>query len=125
MFTDMVGYTSLSQRNESLALELLDEHRQLVRPHFIKNDGKEIKTIGDGFLVEFASALEAVRCAFDIQQSMHESNATRSLDHRMLLRIGIHVGEVVFSDGDIHGDAAQSKLRVRVPMVLPRFALHG
>ena len=112
MFTDMVGYTSLSQRNESLALALLDEQRRLVRPHFARHNGKEIKTIGDGFLVEFASALEAVRCAFDVQQSMHESNATRALDSRMMLRIGIHVGDVVFGGGDIHGDAVNIASRI-------------
>jgi len=112
MFTDMVGYTSLSQQNESLALELLEEHRQLVRPLFPKHRGKEIKSIGDAFLVEFASALEAVRCAFDVQQLMHETNSTRPLHTRMLLRIGIHVGDVVFSAGDMHGDAVNIASRI-------------
>lgn len=67
MFTDMGGYTSLSERSEFLAMELLEGHRKLIRCFFPKHNGRETRTIGDAFLVEFASALEAVRCVFDIQ----------------------------------------------------------
>ena len=112
MFTDMVGFTSLSQKNEALSMELLKEHRKLVRSFFSKHNGREVNTMGDAFLVEFASALEAVRCAFVIQQAMHESNEGGSLDGRLLLRIGIHVGDVIFSAGDIHGDAVNIASRI-------------
>mgnify|MGYP001110048971 CR=1 FL=1 len=77
MFTDPVGYTALRQRNEALAMQLLEEHRRLVRPFFPKHNGREVKTIGDAFLVEFERPLEATRCAFDIQQSLSELNSGR------------------------------------------------
>jgi len=65
MFTDMVDYTTMTEKNEAVALTLLEEHRQLLRPVFARHGGREVKTVGDGFLVELPSALEAVRCALD------------------------------------------------------------
>ena len=69
MFTDMVGYSALSQRNEALALELLAESQRLLRTQFPLFNGREVKTTGDGFLVEFPSALQATQCAVEIQRA--------------------------------------------------------
>jgi class 3 adenylate cyclase len=75
MFTDMVGYSALSQRDEKLAQELLEEHRRLLREIFPRFNGTEIKTIGDAFLVEFGSALEAAQCAIEIQRTLANRDA--------------------------------------------------
>ncbi len=112
MFTDMIGYTALGQRNESLSLALVDEQRRLIRPVLHRHHGREVKTIGDGFLVEFSSAMDAVRCAYDIQRTTREFNISAPVEQKLHLRIGVHLGDVVESQGDISGDAVNIASRI-------------
>jgi class 3 adenylate cyclase/TolB-like protein/Flp pilus assembly protein TadD len=112
MFTDMAGYTALAQRNEMLALELLEEHRRILRALFPRFNGTEIKTIGDAFLVEFGSALAAARCAIEIQRALAKRNHDVTPDRRIELKIGIHIGDVVHRGGDVYGDGVNIASRI-------------
>src|SRR5215467_8124982 len=112
MYTDMVGFTALGQRNEPLALSVMEEQKRLVRPTLLRHDGREVKTIGDAFLVEFASALDAVRCAYDVQRTVREYNLSMPEERKIHLRVGIHLGDVVESGGDLSGDAVNVASRV-------------
>jgi class 3 adenylate cyclase/TolB-like protein/tetratricopeptide (TPR) repeat protein len=118
MFTDMVGYSALAQRNEALALELLEEHRRVVRDFLPRHGGREVKTTGDGFLIEFSSALAAVQCAVTVQEALHRRNQDQPVERQVRIRIGIHVGDVVLRDGDIHGDGVNIAARIE-PLAEP------
>src|SRR5437868_5834307 len=112
MFTDMVGYSALAQRDDKVALELLEEHRRLLRELFPRFHGTEIKTIGDAFLVEFGSALEAAQCAIEIQRTLAKRNHDVTSNRRIELKIGIHIGDVVHRDGDVYGDGVNIASRI-------------
>ena len=111
MFTDTVGYTASSQADEARTLALLREQAELVRPLFESHQGHEVKSTGDGFLVEFDSALRATECALDIQRRLHERNSTPGVAP-IQIRIGIHLGDVEQQGSDIFGDAVNIAARV-------------
>ncbi len=111
MFTDTVGYTASTQANEGRTLDLLRQQEELVRPLVAVHQGREIKSTGDGFLVEFDSALKATQCAISIQRRIYERNAEGGLTP-IQIRIGIHLGDVVQRGTDILGDAVNIAARI-------------
>ena len=111
MFTDTVGYTASTQADEGRTLDLLRQQAELVRPLVAVHQGREIKSTGDGFLVEFDSALKATQCAVSIQRRIYERNAEGGLAP-IRIRIGIHLGDVVQSGTDILGDAVNIAARI-------------
>ncbi len=113
MFTDMVGYAGLAQADEGRALRLLEEHNQRLRPVFARYAGREVKTVGDAFLVEFASALEAVECAIAVQAALAERPLAGTDGTPVQVRIGIHVGDVVQTESDVLGDAVNIASRIQ------------
>jgi adenylate cyclase len=113
MFTDMVGYSSMTQKNEKLAMELLEEHRRILRGVFAEYHGTEIKTIGDAFLASFDSALSAVHAAIAIQHALENFNETAPQTIKIQLRIGIHLGDLIWRDGDVYGDGVNIASRVQ------------
>lgn len=104
VFTDMVGYSGLAARDEGASLELLKEQRALVRPLIAEHRGTEIKTIGDAFLLVFDSASDALACAVAVQRTLARRNLEHAAEPPILLRIGIHYGEVFRAPNDILGD---------------------
>jgi len=119
MLTDIVGYTAMTQKNESLSLQLLQAHNELLRNTIPRHHGREIKTIGDAFLVEFDSALDAFLCAVEIQETLHKYNETiPSKDMQIQIRIGLNFGDVVHQENDVFGDVVNICSRIQ-PLAEP------
>jgi class 3 adenylate cyclase/tetratricopeptide (TPR) repeat protein len=111
VFTDVVGFTRLGQRDEPGALRKLETYRGLLRSLFPRYSGREVKTMGDGFLVEFESALEATEWAVESQRQLFQHNRRPNADP-IEVRIGIHLGDVIHKENDVYGDAVNVASRI-------------
>jgi adenylate cyclase len=110
---DMVGYSRLMEVDERGTLARLRTHRiELIDPVIEKNNGRIIKTTGDGMLVEFQSVADAVRASIEIQERMRRRNSDVPADRRIEFRIGINLGDIIFEDGDVFGDGVNVAARV-------------
>ena len=110
---DVAGYSRLMGADEEGTLARLKAVRKtLIDPTIAAHRGRIVKTTGDGMLVEFASAVDAARSAIEVQRGMAEQNASVPQDERIELRIGIHVGDIIFDENDIFGDGVNIAARL-------------
>jgi len=116
---DVVGFSTMSARNEEHALDLLGARMATAEAIVKHHRGRVFKLTGDGLLAEFVSPVEAVRAALETQEAMRSANATADQDNQLVLRIGINLGDVVESGDDLMGDA------VNVAVRLESIAPHG
>src|SRR5204862_1627071 len=105
MFTDIVGYTALMGNDEKKAFELLNKNRQIQKPIIEQHNGRWIKELGDGVMASFNTASDAVNAAMKIQEAC---NAAKNFQ----LKIGMHLGEVVFENDDVYGDGVNIASRI-------------
>src|SRR5215510_13944437 len=110
---DVAGYSRLMGADEEGTHERLKAHRrELIDPKIGEHSGRIVKTTGDGILAEFASVVDAVRCAVEIQRGMIDREAGIPEDRRIRFRIGINLGDVIVEDGDIFGDGVNIAARL-------------
>jgi TolB-like protein len=110
---DVVGYSRLMERDEVGTLATLKARRKdVLSPLVAKHQGRIFKTTGDGVLVEFASAVNAVQCAVELQQGMVAANGDLPEEQRIVLRIGINLGDVMVEGGDLYGDGVNIAARL-------------
>src|SRR5262244_51565 len=110
---DVVGYSRLTQLDEPGTLAALKARRkQILQPLVAKHHGRVIRLAGDGVLVDFVSAVNAVECAVELQGAMNAANGDLPEDRRVVLRVGINLGDVMVDGGDLYGDGVNIAARL-------------
>ena len=110
---DVAGYSRLMGADEEGTLARLNAHRrEFLEPTIAEHRGRIVKRTGDGILLEFGSAVDAIRCAIQTQRGMAQRNAAVPADRRTEIRIGIHVGDIIIEEGDIFGDGVNIAARL-------------
>ena len=117
MFTDISGYTALMGSDEDKAFDILRKNKKIHEELVEKYKGKLIKELGDGMLISFDLASDAVRCAKEIQRACKEQDIP--------LKIGIHEGEMVFSGDDVHGDGVNVASRLEAATQVGGISISG
>ena len=110
VFTDIVGYTRQMEKDEHATMQLLEKQREIIFPIVKEYNGEVVKEIGDGLLMMFSSAVDAVRFAIEVQ--------TRLKNESLTIRAGIHIGDVIFKDNDVFGSAVNTAARIE-PLARP------
>jgi class 3 adenylate cyclase len=113
LLADVVGYSRLmSVDEEGTHVKLADYVKNLIEPQIAEYDGRLIRSMGDGLLVEFNSAADAVCCGLDLQDSIAQRDGAADRDHQIRLRIGINTGDVITDDRDIYGNSVNIAARL-------------
>src|SRR5262245_45452863 len=113
MFTDIVGFSRQMGTDEARTLRLLAIHNQLIQQAASAHKGVIIKTVGDAFLVDFPSVVNAVQCAQQVHVQLRAHNAEKESAEQIHVRIGIHLGDIVQQDGDVFGDGVNVAARLQ------------
>src|SRR5712692_928040 len=113
MFTDIVGFSRQMGSNEARTLRLLEVHNHVIQQAVTEHHGHVIKTVGDAFLVDFPSVVDAVQCAQGIHAQLRAHNAEKDTVEQIHVRIGIHLGDIVQREGDVFGDGVNIASRLQ------------
>jgi len=113
VFTDVVGFTKLASKDEQRAFEVVHQHLGIMSDLCQRNGGQVLKSTGDGLLMSFASAVQAVQCALQIQHALHERNNLVPAEEWVQHRIGIHLGDIIVTDSDVFGDGVNVAARLQ------------
>jgi CheY-like chemotaxis protein len=113
MFTDMQNYSGIMNKDEKTAIHLLELHNSLINEVLVYFDSKVIEIIGDAYVISFASVVDAVECAVEIQRNFKIYNDEKPDDKKILVRIGIHLGDVIESGRTLKGDTVNIAARIQ------------